>query len=127
MPAFDDVWIDAVCAACDPVFESSDVGFVRQFSLSRPDHVSAILWEAEPLRFAAKYPDSRVQEAYGNQWPPHCIDQWLYFEPELAQVRLSLEGWDLPEIHVPVTGHGGGDGVAIAHVLARILAVPAPT
>jgi hypothetical protein len=50
MPAFDDTWIDAVCISCDQVFESADIGFVRQFSLSGPDHVSAILWEAEPLR-----------------------------------------------------------------------------
>ena len=126
MPAYDDAWIDAVCAACDPVFESADVGFVRQLSLSDPGQVAAILWEAEPLLFASRYPDSGVRESYGDQWPPPCIDQWLYFEPELAQVRLSLEGWDLPEIHVPVTGHGSGDGVAVARLFARILAVPAP-
>ena len=127
MPAFDRAWIDAVCAACDPVFAAADVGFVRQFSLSEPGHVSAILWEAEPLRFAARYPDSRVEESYGDQWPAPCIDYWLYFERDPARVDLSFEGPEPPVTWIPVTGDGGHDGRTIADVVARTLLLDLPT
>src|SRR3712207_8830332 len=37
----------------------------------------ALLWEAEPARFAARYPDIRIEDSYGDQWPDvSCIDYW---------------------------------------------------
>ena len=57
-------------ALCDPVFEAADVGFVRQVQYAGPGYrrVDAMLWEADPEQFAARYPDSGVAESYGRQW-----------------------------------------------------------
>lgn len=69
--AFDQRWADAVCSVCDPVFASADVGFVRQIQSDPADGlVQALLWEADPLRFAERYPDSRIVDSYGDEWPP---------------------------------------------------------
>ena len=48
-----------VRAACDPVFESADFGFLARVMM-REDTVDAVLWEADPVRFAGRYPDSEV-------------------------------------------------------------------
>ena len=123
---YDDAWAREVTAWCDPVMEAADVGFVRQVMHDEPGVVTAILWEADPARFAAAYPDSGIVESYGtDQWAGvHCIDYWLYVDP---RPRLSVEGWNLPDLYVDLTGYGGLDGSAVACVLARVLGVPAPT
>lgn len=117
-------WCDAVRAACDPVFLAADAGFVwndlLRFSPGRP----TLLWEADPQRFAARYPDSGVAESYGDQWPPPCLDYWVYVEPQEMTARLSTEGWAVPDPTLPLTGDGSRDGAALAARFAAILRVP---
>jgi hypothetical protein len=111
----------------DPIFESADVGFVRQIQTDPGGEVGALLWEAEPDRFAARYPDSRIIESYGQEyWPPGCIDYWVYVEAKSRQVRLSVEGWHGPDQILDVTGDGIHDGLAIGEAFAHILRVPSP-
>ncbi|MCW2983945.1 MAG: hypothetical protein JWR63_1515 [Conexibacter sp.] len=130
MTAFDGQWAAQVCQSCDPVFATADVGFVRQrFAEDQEDrHVGSIFWEADPAKFADRHPDSGIIESYGeDQWSGvGCIDYWLYVDAEDAICRLSVEGWNLPEILLRATGHGGMDGMAVAAVFARILGVPWP-
>ncbi len=66
-----------MCVICDPVFEAAGVGFLRQPLSGAPgESVSALLWEADPGRFAEGYPDIEIIDSYGlEQWPGvHCID-----------------------------------------------------
>ena len=123
----DERWGTAVFASCDPVFAAADVGFDGRFSLEGAT-VSAFLWEAEPRRFAERYPDSDIIESYGaQQWPDvTCVDYWVYVEPEKNRCRVSVEGWNLCEFFVDVTGDGHRDGMDLASLLARILAIPWP-
>lgn len=114
-----------VRAACDPVFESADVGFLAQVMM-REDTVDALLWEADPVRFAGRYPDSEVSEAYGSGWPPPCLDFWAYIRPAKPCAVLHPEGWGYREIEVLLTGDGADDGRAIAREFARILRVQGP-
>ena len=126
----DKYWVAAVVEACDPIFEAADVGFVRQLQYADEQHsqVDALLWEADPRRFAERYPDSGIVETYGEQqWPGvHCIDYWVYVDHAHQRCRLSAEGWNLPELWLDLRGHGEADGAAIADTFARVLAVPSP-
>lgn len=126
----DKCWVAAVVEACDPIFEAADVGFVRQLQYAdeQQSQVDALLWEADPRRFAQRYPDSGIVETYGEQqWPGvHCIDYWVYVDHANHRCRLSAEGWSLPELWLDLRGHGEADGAAIADTFARILAVPSP-
>jgi hypothetical protein len=124
---FDKQWTIAVCAACDPVFTAADVGFVRQVQTHPTDDtVGALLWEADPARFAARYPDSGIVRSYGDQWPAPCIDYWVYVDAAAGQARLSVEGWSLGELSMNLAGDGARDGLALAEAFATILRVPKP-
>ncbi len=115
-------WAADVCAACDPVFEAADVGFTQN-----QRGPSAFLWEADPERFAARYPDSGIVESYGSGWSSApCIDYWIYVETDRGQARLSVEGWNLVGLVVELSGNGELDGAALADVFARILGVRSP-
>lgn len=122
---FEGRWLDAVVAACDPVFEAADVGFARQV-MRDGDAVQSILWEAEAVEFAERYPDSGIIESYGDQWPAPCIDYWVYVDSDDGTAHLSVEGWGLTEKAVPLSGDGAADGRAIASIMAGILRVPPP-
>lgn len=89
---------------------------------------TALLWEAEPALFAATYPDSGIIETYGTeQWPSvHCIDWWVYLNLDTKQARISVEGWNLPDLWLPLSGNGEQDGCELADVFARFLNVPSP-
>lgn len=105
-------------------------GFVRQIQFSDPaeEQVAAILWEAVPDRFLARYPDSGLVETYGgeDQWADvHCIDYWIYVDHQAMRARLSVEGWNLHEIGVPLRGDVF-DGARLADLFARILNVRSP-
>src|SRR5262245_8933835 len=106
MTAFDDQWAERVCSLCDPVLAAADVGFERQVHTDQSSgRVATILWEADPHQFAAKYPDSDIVDSYGDQWDDvHCIDYWVYVDADDEVCRLSVEGWNLPEILVRATG-----------------------
>ena len=122
-------WADLVARECDPVFEAADVGFVGQVLYAEDQEtVVALLWEADPERFAARYPDSGIVETYGEeQWPGvHCIDYWVNVDHASGRCRLSAEGWNLPEIWLELSGRGDADGASIADTFARILSVPSP-
>jgi len=128
MITFDQSWIDQVCAECDPVFAAADVGFVRQLVGDADGGTTALLWEADPPRFADRYPDSGIIETYGpDQWPGvHCIDYWVHLESDRDRVRLEFEGWNLPALSLDVSGRAARDGAEIADTVARILGVPSP-
>jgi hypothetical protein len=130
MTAFDGDWAAEVCSRCDPVFAAAEVGFVRQIQsgAETSGRVGAILWEADPASFAAKYPDSGIVESYGqDQWAGlGCIDFWLYVDAREGVCRLNVEGWNLPEILVRASGHGAMDGMQVAAVFARILGIRWP-
>lgn len=118
-------WVSIVRAVCDPVFESADVGFLAQVMM-REGTADALLWEAEPARFAERYPDSEVVESYGSGWPPPCLDFWAYIRPAEPCAVLQPTGWGIGEIEVLLCGDGASDGIAIAREFARILRVPGP-
>lgn len=114
-------WLDAVRTACDPVFAAADAGFEwnEHFDADRP----TLLWEADPTRFAARYSDSRLERSYGDQWPPPCIDYWVYVDPVRMTARLSVEGWNLPDTTLDLTGDGAVDGQLVAAAFAAVLRV----
>jgi hypothetical protein len=130
MEHLDHDWAVDVVSACDPVFQAADAGFVHQIGYGDEHQhtVVSLLWEAEPARFAARYPESGIVESYGeDQWPGvHCIDFWVYLEPEARRCRLSVEGWNLPDLHLELRGVGAVDGVHLADTFARILGVTSP-
>ena len=86
-------WAEEVARVCDPVFEAADVGFVRQVSYAgdEQNEVVYLLWEADPQRFADRYPDSGIVETYGeDQWRAvHCIDYWVNLDQANRRCRLQ--------------------------------------
>ncbi|KQV62908.1 hypothetical protein ASC64_17640 [Nocardioides sp. Root122] len=126
----DHAWAVEVVGACDPVFRAADVGFVHQVGYGDEHRrtVVSLLWEADPTRFADRYPESGIIESYGaDQWPGvHCVDFWVYVEPEAGRCRLSVEGWNLPELFLELRGIGAVDGANLADTFARILGVTSP-
>jgi hypothetical protein len=127
MSPFDQQWVQSVCDFCDPIFEAASVDFTRQISLANTGMVDTLLWEADPVLFAQTYPDSGVIGSYGEHWPEvGCIDFWVYVEHEKGQVRLSIEGWALPELVLPFTGSKDIHAYGIADTFARILGVRSP-
>jgi hypothetical protein len=130
MGTMDKGWAEAVAGACDPIFEAADVGFVRQVQYADEQHtqVVALLWEADPRRFAERYPDCGIEETYGEQhWPNvPCVDYWVIVDHANQRCRLSVEGWNQPDLWLDLRGDGNWDGAAIADTFARILAIPSP-
>ena len=127
--ALDDAWAEAVCGICDPVFAAADVGFKRRVRAEPRRGIVSLLWEADPERFAARYPESGIVESYGDQWPQvTCIDFWVYVDGPARQARTSTEGWssDQDEPALALTGDGARDGLLIAAVMAGILRVSPP-
>jgi hypothetical protein len=122
---FDPAWRDAVRDACEPIFESADVGFSwneTHFNADGP----TLLWEADPERFATRYPDSGIESSYGDQWPPPCIDYWVYVESPAMAARLSVEGWNASDQRVNLSGERRWGGRVLATRFATILRVPPP-
>jgi hypothetical protein len=118
-------WADTVRSVCDPVFESADVRFSAQVMM-RGAIVDALLWEADPDRFAKRYPDSGLVESYGSGWPPPCVDFWAYIRPSVPCAVLNPEGWGHQEIVVQLCGDALSDGRSIGREFARILRVTEP-
>ena len=115
----DGAWCEAVVPHFQPLFDAIDCDGVFHVI---PDPPQALLWEADPQAFAARYPDSGVVESYGDQWPAPCLDYWLYLTDSSAgMIGISWEGWDSPSVDVPITGDGERDGAALAARLRRYL------
>jgi hypothetical protein len=109
-------WSAAVEAACQAVFTAADAGFAGPVASG-----GALLWEADPVRFAARYPGSRVVESYGRSWPPPCIDFWVYADATKRRARLVFEGWNEPDVELTLTGDPDQDATTIAAEFARVL------
>jgi len=121
---FDASWASAVRAVCDPVFDAADAAFVAQVMM-RDDVTDALLWEALPERFAARYPDSWAVESYGTGWPPPCLDFWVYVRADTRRAELRPDGVG-EDVVVALSGDGVTDGLTIAREFARMLGVPSP-
>jgi hypothetical protein len=63
-------------------------------------------------------------ETYGEeQWRGvHCIDYWAYVDHEARSARVSVEGWNFPEVTLDLPGNAL-DGFRLADLFARILGV----
>ena len=121
-PRFEDDWSSIVCGSLDRIFLRASAGFQR----TAPETftkgvVGDMLWEAEPVRYAERYPDSGVVESYGGQWPPVCIDYWVYVDTSAGRALVSIEGWDTEPQSVDLTGHGLVDAGRIGGILEGIL------
>lgn len=107
-----------------PVLAAADAGFEWNASvIFDPDHPT-LLWEADLSRFAARYPDSGIEEGYGEQWPPPCIDYWIYVDPVKLTARLSTEGWSHVDEVVNLIRDAVQDGREMAARFESILRVP---
>lgn len=123
-------WVEQVVRECDRVFAAADVGFLRQEMPESGDVgavVRSVLWEADAELFDAKYPGAGMRASYGEQqWPPPCIDYWLYLDEWPENARISVEGWGFPEVVLRLHGHPGFDAMSISAVFAKVLEVPMP-
>ncbi len=120
----DRAWADAVVAACAPVFDAAGVGFVWQCVTEPDGRLAALLWEADPRLFDARYPDAGLRESYGSQFDEApCIDYWIHVDLAAQTARLNVEGWSLPEVVVPLSGHPSMDAARLAALVARLLGV----
>jgi len=120
----DRAWAEGVARRLEPLFMAAGVGFTRNQM-----NESAMLWEADPGKFAERYPDSGIIETYGEaQWPSvRCIDFWIYLDrgPD-DEILVSFEGWDAPYEQVAVTGDADLDGAKLARMLATHLRLSPP-
>ena len=119
---FEPEWSAIVCRRLDALFYSTAAGFSRS-SPAQPvtGVVDDLLWEADPLQFAERYPDSGIVESYGEQWPAPCIDYWVYVDVETRMATLSTEGWSHDNQEIALSGNGAEDADRLHEHLARIL------
>jgi hypothetical protein len=75
---------------------------------------------------AACEPDSGIERSYGEQWPPPCLDYWVYVDPETRQARLSVEGWGTPDQTLGLRGVASVDGRLLSTAFAAVLRMPHP-
>jgi hypothetical protein len=125
-PVFGVRWRDAVRAVCDSVFAAAAVGFEWNSGSTWDTDHPALLWEADPLLFAARYPDSGIEDSYGDQWPAPCIDYWVYVDPDSSTAHLAVEGFSEPDRDLALSGDGARDGAMLAEVFASILRLDPP-
>lgn len=119
---FEPEWSLIVSRRLDALFDSTNAGFSRS-SPQQPTTglVGDMLWEADPIRFAERFPDSGVVESYGDQWPAPCIDYWVYIDVEARMATLSTEGWDFDRQKIALSGSGAQDADRLHEHLSRIL------
>lgn len=95
---------------------------------------SDILFDAGPEAFSQAYPDSGIEDSYGAQWPPQCLDLWLKFDWTGDPVELSFEIFDLlawsastdPELHARLNtlDDPADHAVAVGEALGLVLVPP---
>lgn len=83
--------------------------------------IGDMLWEADAVQFAERYPDSGIIESYGDLWPAPCIDYWVYVDTRERLAALSTEGWSFDNQQIPLSGYGPADADRLYGHLARIL------
>jgi hypothetical protein len=128
--SLDSTWVEGVRRWCDPVFSSANCGFEWNgsgYNSEAGGQVTAMLWEAVPDLFAERYPESDIIEQYGvEQWPPPCIDYWIYVDPVTHTAELSIEGWSYWPTPLPLSGDAEADGRMLATKFAEFLRVSPP-
>lgn len=116
---FEVKWLAIVCGRLDCLFEATGAGFSRSMPGEPVDEqVGDMLWEADPMRFAERYPESWIVESYGDQWPAPCIDYWIYIDVDSRRATFSIEGFDVDPESVALTGDGSQDAERLRKVLA---------
>lgn len=122
MGGFEPEWSAIVCRRLDTLFDSTCAGFSRS-SPAQPvtGVVGDMLWEADPIRFAERYPDSEIVDSYGDQWPPPCIDYWVYIDVDARLATLSTEGWSHDDQEIALSGKALEDADRMHEHLAPIL------
>ena len=119
MVRFEGEWSSVVCRRLDALFESAHAGFVRSVPAEPvAGVVDAMLWEADAVRFAERYPDSGIIESYGDQWPAPCIDWWVYVDAGAGRAEISTEGWSDENQVIELSGHAAQDADRLAEILA---------
>jgi hypothetical protein len=108
-------------------FEWNDSGAVADGD----GRLVAVLYEADPLDFLRRYPQTRLDESYGDQWPAPCVDLWLKFDWDAGRAELDLEGFEVLD-DLDASGREGlaqrvaelsGDVNEDAHMIATGLAL----
>lgn len=97
---------------------------------------SDVLFEAEPEAFVQTYPDCGIEDSYGPEWPPNCLDLWLRFDSGGDPIEISFEIFDLlawsastdSELHarLSVVADPEDHAMAVGEALGRVLR-PTPT
>ncbi len=125
-------WVDPVLAQAG--FSWNDSGEISESD----GRLVAVLYEADPDDFVRRYPQTRLQSRYGDQWPPPCVDLWLKFDWDARRIELDLEGFDvrhdlhgsgiqvLAEGGTQLSGDANEDARAVAAALASVLSVTGP-
>ena len=134
------VLLDGLRRWVDPVV--AQAGFTWNESGREVDsagRLNAVLYEAGPLDFVTRYPESDLRESYDpDEWPPPCVDLWLEFDWNENRTDLNLEGFHVTQ-HLAASGHQGvatratrltddpeDDARVIASALACVLGVSGP-
>ncbi|MEZ5193210.1 MAG: hypothetical protein R2734_12275 [Nocardioides sp.] len=104
---------------------AAEVGFVAARLHRAPvTVVSNLLREADPHRYAARYPPTGVVESYGEQWPAPAWTSGPTSSqpPGWATWRTTGEPLGRPG----AAGDGRADVQSVARWLAELLGVPLP-
>jgi hypothetical protein len=126
-------WVDPVVAQAGFAWNESGQ------NVDRAGRLNAVLYEAAPLDFVTRYPESDLQESYDpGEWPPPCVDLWLEFDWNEKRTTLNLEGFHVTE-HLAASGlesvatratrltdASQDDARMIASALACVLGVSGP-
>jgi hypothetical protein len=117
------LWVDPVVA---------DVGFEpSSFVITEDEQMIGVVYEADPVDFLRRYPQTRLDESNGDQWEAGCIDLWLKFYRDAGRIELDLEGFEVLE-HLRASGNEvlaervtqlSGDLDADVQVIADVLAL----
>ena len=121
----------------DPVLVHA--GFELSSAVTTADlKIVGVVYEADPADFARRYPQTGLDEDWGDEVPNTCVDLWVKFHFDTRRTELQVEGFEVLE-HLHTTGHeelaervtrmsddADDDARAIATALALVLDVPGP-
>lgn len=121
---FEPEWTAIVCSRLDCLFEATGAGFSRSMPGEPVNgQVGDMLWEADPIRFVERYPESWIIESYGDQWSAPCVDYWIYIDVESRRATFSVEGFTVDPEDVVLTGNGAQDAERLRKILANALRI----